>query len=49
MEEEEPKEAVRLRAQVGGDGDDVIRGSNPVIEDSRRTSNKTQRRTDLND
>lgn len=43
MEEEEPKEAVRWRAQVGGDGDEVIRGSNPPTGGSRRTSSKTHR------
>lgn len=42
MEEEEPKEAVRRRIQVGGEGDEVITGSNPVTEGSKRTSNKTQ-------
>lgn len=42
MEEEEPKEAVRWRAQVGSDGDEVMRGSNPETGGSRRTSNETQ-------
>lgn len=43
MEEEEPKEAVRWRAQVGGDGDEVMRGSNPETGGSRRTSDETHR------
>lgn len=38
MEEEEPKEAVRCR--VGGDGDEVRRGSNTLTEGSRLTSNR---------
>lgn len=43
MEEDEPKEAVRWRGQVGGDGDEVMRGSNPETGGSRRTSDKTRR------
>lgn len=40
MEEEEPKEAVRWRVVVG-DGDEVMRGSNPLTGGgSRRTSRK---------
>lgn len=39
MEEaEEPKEVVRWRREVGGDGDEDIRGSNPATRGSRRTS-----------
>lgn len=45
MEEEEPKEAVRWRAQAGGDGDEVIRGSNLVMGGSRRTSDNKNTRT----
>ena len=42
IEEAEPKEAVRGRAPVAGDGDEVIRGSKEVIEASWRTSNETR-------
>lgn len=42
MEEEEPKEAVRWRTQVGGDGDEVTWGSNTVTDDSGQTSNGRQ-------